>query len=229
MNFISISSPALNASGATVFCDPISDRLHRCHCPNPAAVAERLARSPPAKASRVQSPAGSPDFCTWESCRTMPLGFSRGSPVSPAPSLRRRSVSTSITFLGSQDLAREQEMPKYGTLRSTEHNRTPFINISPNTQDSILKIQDPKHKTPNSKLLTQDSRLKTQDSKFKTLDTILLNQDSWLKTLESRLKILDSIPILKTQNTRPKTQDRRLKTPDTRDKTLDSRLNNQDP
>ncbi|KAJ8865990.1 hypothetical protein PR048_033514 [Dryococelus australis] len=36
-------------------------------------VAERLARSPPAKANRVQSPAGSPDFRKWESCRTMPL------------------------------------------------------------------------------------------------------------------------------------------------------------
>ncbi|KAJ8894335.1 hypothetical protein PR048_006960 [Dryococelus australis] len=38
-----------------------------------AAVAERLARLPLTKANRVQSPAGSlPDFCKWESCRTMP-------------------------------------------------------------------------------------------------------------------------------------------------------------
>ncbi|KAJ8887974.1 hypothetical protein PR048_007459 [Dryococelus australis] len=45
-------------------------------------VAERLARSPPTKADRAQSPAGSTDFRKWESCRTMPLvgGFSRGSP-----------------------------------------------------------------------------------------------------------------------------------------------------
>ncbi|KAJ8865684.1 hypothetical protein PR048_033204 [Dryococelus australis] len=52
-------------------------RLHQ------ATVAERLACSPPTKANRVQSPAGSPDFREWESCRTMPLvgGFSRGSPV----------------------------------------------------------------------------------------------------------------------------------------------------
>ncbi|KAJ8874116.1 hypothetical protein PR048_024957 [Dryococelus australis] len=50
-----------------------------------ATVAERLARSPPTKANRVQSPDGSPDFRKSESCRTMPLvgGFSRGSPVSP--------------------------------------------------------------------------------------------------------------------------------------------------
>ncbi|KAJ8873698.1 hypothetical protein PR048_024530 [Dryococelus australis] len=53
------------------------------------------------------SPAGSPDFRKWESCRTMPLvgGFSRGSPVSPTPSFRRRSIFTSITLIGSQDLA----------------------------------------------------------------------------------------------------------------------------
>ncbi|KAJ8880757.1 hypothetical protein PR048_017227 [Dryococelus australis] len=59
------------------------------------------------KANRVQSPAGSQDFRKWETCRTMPLvgGFSRGSPVFPAPSLRRRSIFTSITIIGSQDLA----------------------------------------------------------------------------------------------------------------------------
>ncbi|KAJ8897723.1 hypothetical protein PR048_003073 [Dryococelus australis] len=51
-----------------------------------AAVAERLACSPPTKVNRVQSPAGSlPDFRMWESCRTMPLtgGFPQGSPVPP--------------------------------------------------------------------------------------------------------------------------------------------------
>ncbi|KAJ8867939.1 hypothetical protein PR048_031748 [Dryococelus australis] len=52
-----------------------------------ATVTERLARSPPTKANRVQSPARSLDFRTWESCRTMPLvgRFFRGSPVSLAP------------------------------------------------------------------------------------------------------------------------------------------------
>ncbi|KAJ8893876.1 hypothetical protein PR048_006477 [Dryococelus australis] len=38
-----------------------------------SAVAEPLARSPPTKANRVQSPAGSPDSRMWELCRTMPL------------------------------------------------------------------------------------------------------------------------------------------------------------
>ncbi|KAJ8874240.1 hypothetical protein PR048_025083 [Dryococelus australis] len=61
----------------------------------------------PTKAIRVQSPAGSPDSRMWESCRTMPLvgGYSRGSPVSPALSFRCRSRLTSITLIGSQDLA----------------------------------------------------------------------------------------------------------------------------
>ncbi|KAJ8871096.1 hypothetical protein PR048_027400 [Dryococelus australis] len=46
-----------------------------------------------------------PDFRTWESCRTMPLvgGFSRGSPVFPALSFRRCSILTSVTLIGSQD------------------------------------------------------------------------------------------------------------------------------
>ncbi|KAJ8892064.1 hypothetical protein PR048_004638 [Dryococelus australis] len=70
-----------------------------------AAVAERLARSPPNNANRVQSPAGSPDICMWESCRTMPLvgRFSRGYPVFLALSFRRCSIFTSVTLVGSRD------------------------------------------------------------------------------------------------------------------------------
>ncbi|KAJ8871278.1 hypothetical protein PR048_027586 [Dryococelus australis] len=50
-----------------------------------ATVAERLARSLPTKANRVQYPAGSPGFRKWELCRTIPLvgGSSRGSPGFP--------------------------------------------------------------------------------------------------------------------------------------------------
>ncbi|KAJ8881239.1 hypothetical protein PR048_017713 [Dryococelus australis] len=72
-----------------------------------ATVAERLARSPPTKANRVQSPAGSPDFCERKSCRTMPLvgGFFSGISRFPASSLRRCFILTSITLIGSQDLA----------------------------------------------------------------------------------------------------------------------------
>ncbi|KAJ8898441.1 hypothetical protein PR048_003801 [Dryococelus australis] len=55
-------------------------RVHYSHLPL-STLPRRLAYSPPAKANRVQSPAGSlPGFRTWESCRTMPPvgGFSRG-------------------------------------------------------------------------------------------------------------------------------------------------------
>ncbi|KAJ8865623.1 hypothetical protein PR048_033143 [Dryococelus australis] len=69
-------------------------------------LAERLARSPPTKTNLVQSPAGSPDFRKWESCRTTLVGgISQGSLVSPAPSFRRRPILTPITLIGSQDLA----------------------------------------------------------------------------------------------------------------------------
>ncbi|KAJ8872641.1 hypothetical protein PR048_026249 [Dryococelus australis] len=40
-----------------------------------ATVVERLASSHPTEANRAQSAAGSPDFRTWESCRTMPFGW----------------------------------------------------------------------------------------------------------------------------------------------------------
>ncbi|KAJ8895361.1 hypothetical protein PR048_000693 [Dryococelus australis] len=47
------------------------------------------------------------DFRKWESCRYIPLvgEFSRGSPVLSATQFRRRSIFTSITLIGSQDLA----------------------------------------------------------------------------------------------------------------------------
>ncbi|KAJ8866694.1 hypothetical protein PR048_032555 [Dryococelus australis] len=81
--------------------------------------------SPPTKANRLQSPAGSPDFRRWESCWMMPLvgGFSRGSPVSPAPSFRRRSVFTSITLIGFRDLA----------VKSLPNLFTHSLNMSPKT------------------------------------------------------------------------------------------------
>ncbi|KAJ8866070.1 hypothetical protein PR048_033594 [Dryococelus australis] len=70
-------------------------------------VAERLACSPPIKATGVQSPARSPDFCMRESCQTMPLvsGFSLGPPISPTLSFRRCSILTSIIPIVSQDHA----------------------------------------------------------------------------------------------------------------------------
>ncbi|KAJ8871797.1 hypothetical protein PR048_028137 [Dryococelus australis] len=63
--------------------------------------------SPPTKVNRVQSSARSQDSRKWESCRTTPMvgAFSRGSPVSPAPSFRLRFILNSITLIGSQYLA----------------------------------------------------------------------------------------------------------------------------
>ncbi|KAJ8871555.1 hypothetical protein PR048_027879 [Dryococelus australis] len=67
------------------------------------------------KTNQVESPAGSPAFRTWESCRTIPLvvGFSRVSSVSPALyfgtapySLQSPSSALkAIALIGSQDLA----------------------------------------------------------------------------------------------------------------------------
>ncbi|KAJ8871950.1 hypothetical protein PR048_028290 [Dryococelus australis] len=70
-------------------------------------VAERLERSPPTKANHVQSSAGSSDFRKRESYLSIPLvgGFSRVSPISLTHSFRSRSILTSSTFIGSQDLA----------------------------------------------------------------------------------------------------------------------------
>ncbi|KAJ8880493.1 hypothetical protein PR048_016963 [Dryococelus australis] len=64
-----------------------------------AVVAERLDCSPPPKASRAQSPAGSfQDFRKSKSCQTMPMvgGFSWGSLVSPFLLFRRYTILTSF-------------------------------------------------------------------------------------------------------------------------------------
>ncbi|KAJ8873392.1 hypothetical protein PR048_027028 [Dryococelus australis] len=62
--------------------------------------------SPPTLANRVQLPMGSlPDSRMWQSCRTMPLvgRLYLGSP--PPPNLIMAPLHTSITLIGSQDLA----------------------------------------------------------------------------------------------------------------------------
>ncbi|KAJ8893512.1 hypothetical protein PR048_006110 [Dryococelus australis] len=71
-------------------------------------VTEWLTCSPPTEASRVQSPPRSlPHFRKWDSCLAMPLvcGFSRRSPISASLSFPHCSILTSITLIGSQDLA----------------------------------------------------------------------------------------------------------------------------
>ncbi|KAJ8867993.1 hypothetical protein PR048_031802 [Dryococelus australis] len=71
----------------------------------------------------------------WESCRTMPLvgGFSRGSPVSPAPSFRRCSIFTSITIIGSEDPA-VKSRPNLFTP-SLLHKAEEYITCHRYTQD----------------------------------------------------------------------------------------------
>ncbi|KAJ8871556.1 hypothetical protein PR048_027880 [Dryococelus australis] len=65
---------------------------------------ERLACSPPTKANRVQSPAGSlPGFRMWESCRWL-AGFLGDFPFPPALSYRRCSILTSINLAGYLEL-----------------------------------------------------------------------------------------------------------------------------
>ncbi|KAJ8890668.1 hypothetical protein PR048_010177, partial [Dryococelus australis] len=73
-------------------------------CSDGATVVERLARSPPTKANRASQSRPGHRISQWESCRTRPLvgRSSRGSPVSPTHSFRRRSTFTSITLVGSQ-------------------------------------------------------------------------------------------------------------------------------
>ncbi|KAJ8885902.1 hypothetical protein PR048_012108 [Dryococelus australis] len=66
--------------------------------PREATVAERITSSPPTKANRVQSPAGSPDLRKWESCQTMPLVgvFSPTHLHSGAPSYSLQSPSSAL-------------------------------------------------------------------------------------------------------------------------------------
>ncbi|KAJ8898135.1 hypothetical protein PR048_003495 [Dryococelus australis] len=102
---------------------------------------KRLSYFSATKANRVQSPAGSPDFRKWESCRTMPLisGFSRGFPVSPTPLFRRHSIFTPITLIGSQDLA-VKDRPK--PLLLTSHFSGPESGISTSKVMSPLKVPE---------------------------------------------------------------------------------------
>ncbi|KAJ8866516.1 hypothetical protein PR048_032359 [Dryococelus australis] len=93
--------------------DPSRSKTHSSAPPPPpppptcGLLASRSARLPPRRTG-IESLGGLlPYFCIRELYRTMPLvgEFSRGSPVSPAPSFRRYSILTSITLIGSQDLA----------------------------------------------------------------------------------------------------------------------------
>ncbi|KAJ8870017.1 hypothetical protein PR048_029028 [Dryococelus australis] len=99
-------------SGITGSDDPTRDRRsfggdQQYFSPFGATVVERLACSPPTKATRVQSPAGPLRIfacgnragrCRWSA------GFLGDPPFPPALSFRRCPIFISITLIGSQDL-----------------------------------------------------------------------------------------------------------------------------
>ncbi|KAJ8895910.1 hypothetical protein PR048_001250 [Dryococelus australis] len=73
-----------------------------------------------------------PDFRMWESFRTMQLvgGFSQGSPVYPALSFRRRSILTSITLIGSQDLDCTMAAPRLFPRTPSSSHMLMAVNIT---------------------------------------------------------------------------------------------------
>ncbi|KAJ8881073.1 hypothetical protein PR048_017546 [Dryococelus australis] len=93
-----------------------------------AAVAERLAYSPATKANRVQSPAGSLNFCKWESCRTMPLvgGFLGDLPF-PRPFIPAPRHIHLNHPIGSQDLAVQSDNWVLGGFRT--HGMSTLIKL----------------------------------------------------------------------------------------------------
>ncbi|KAJ8898186.1 hypothetical protein PR048_003546 [Dryococelus australis] len=119
-----------------------------------AAVAERLARSPPTKANRAQFPAGPPDSRKWESCRTMPLvgGPSRGYPASPTPSFQICSIFTSITLIDSQDLAVLSRPNLFTSLRyflscSENNENSENLPTEKGVEKDYLRLAEPKTTT----------------------------------------------------------------------------------
>ncbi|KAJ8879003.1 hypothetical protein PR048_019609 [Dryococelus australis] len=106
--------------GETVSDSADSSRAHRSTLA--AAVAERLARSPLIKANRVLAPAGQPYFRKQESCQTMPLvnGFSRGSPVSLAPSFRPSTNQRLITQLACRQRQPTGNLPHHAAANQTQ-------------------------------------------------------------------------------------------------------------
>ncbi|KAJ8887406.1 hypothetical protein PR048_013621 [Dryococelus australis] len=88
------------------------------------ALAERLAHSPPTKANGAQSPAGSSDFRKWESA-----GFLGDLASPPFLSFPCRNLFTSITLIGSQDLAVDVDRHLNAWLGETGDSRE-------NTQNS---------------------------------------------------------------------------------------------
>ncbi|KAJ8874189.1 hypothetical protein PR048_025031 [Dryococelus australis] len=92
----------LRSASCLLYCRPAGPNRSSLRFRRTAADTRRLACSPPTNQTGPL-----PDFRILESGRTVPLvsGFSRGSPVPPVLPFRRCSILTSITLIGSQDLA----------------------------------------------------------------------------------------------------------------------------
>ncbi|KAJ8894962.1 hypothetical protein PR048_000270 [Dryococelus australis] len=73
-----------------------------------AAKGERLACSPPTKANRARSPAGSPDLRKWESCRTIPLVGGGVFFVGDLPSSETDLLTNSQCYTRTEDLPRRR-------------------------------------------------------------------------------------------------------------------------
>ncbi|KAJ8876059.1 hypothetical protein PR048_023967 [Dryococelus australis] len=162
------------------------------HLSRVAAVSERLACSPPTKANRVQSPAGSlPDSRMWESCRMVPLvgGFSRGSPA-----FRRCSILTSFTHIGSQDLAREipektrRPAASTGTIPAREIPEATALRVEP-IADEPIYTSAPHGQQPRDK-----------DGKTSTGETMPLVGGFLSGISRFRLSILASITHVGSQD-----------------------------
>ncbi|KAJ8874344.1 hypothetical protein PR048_025190 [Dryococelus australis] len=145
-----------------------------------AAVVERLARSPLTKANRLQSPAGSPDFGMWESCRSITLvgGSSRGSRVSSAPSFRRCSILTLVI------LTVKSRPNLFTHENSREGNQSDPATLVGSPSTLGLTPLDKKHKTDLRKVLESEP----------LLDEMKRNNEKWRehlrRMLESRLPAL---------------------------------------
>ncbi|KAJ8877993.1 hypothetical protein PR048_022456 [Dryococelus australis] len=101
-----------------------------------ATVAERLARSPPTKANRVQSPAGSPDVLNCDSC-----GFFPGISRFPRPFIPGAApYPLPIARIGSQDLA-ISEYPKDKGSKQHLEPRIPLAYVTKMTSRARRMLQ----------------------------------------------------------------------------------------
>ncbi|KAJ8884427.1 hypothetical protein PR048_016284 [Dryococelus australis] len=131
------ASSRMSSSSSFESLDTESCRCTRS-CPNrntiPNTCGGNGARPPPTKANRVQSPAGSPDFRKWDDV----VGRRVFSGISSFP---RPSIFTSITLIGSQDLAaysRQKAKSKYrnrirleraSQKQSNDTHKTPYDRV----------------------------------------------------------------------------------------------------